>query len=209
MRTALVLSLVALLLSACAKGNRYDYHTVLPALAASTPHEVAVAVQDRRPYILDGDKTASFVGLQRGGWHIPFDVTTLSGRYLAEDFTIAVVNGLERKGIMAKILAISSGTDPSEVVEALAGSGAQRWLLITLYQWKSDTFVDIAMFYDLSAEVFDQRGKRLALYRLDRREDIDGAFWNAPRAARENVPLAYRRILEQLLNNAEIVGALK
>lgn len=109
MRHALVFLMVALLLPACAKGNRYDYQTALPMFRASTSHEVAVAVQDRRPYILDGDKTPSFVGIQRSGWHIPFDVTTLSGNYLAEDFTIAVANGLEQKGITTKSLDIGPG----------------------------------------------------------------------------------------------------
>lgn len=64
-------------------GNKHQYIGSDPELLVTTTYATAVAVQDRRPYVLDGDKDADFVGIQRGGFGNPFDVITTSGRPLA------------------------------------------------------------------------------------------------------------------------------
>ena len=57
-----------------------------------------LAVQDFRPYVLNGDEEPGFVGLQRGGYGNPFDVTTLTGRPMTEDMAEAMVKGLSDVG---------------------------------------------------------------------------------------------------------------
>jgi hypothetical protein len=182
---------------------------VVPDLQARSSAKVAVGVQDKRSYVVTNDKTPNFVGLQRGGYGNPFDVTTASGQPLASDFARSIVSGLEIRKIAAHTVAIPPGTTRKVAIQSLVGKGAKRSLLVTLIEWKSDTMVNLALYYDLSAEVLDTGGKVVAQSARQGREAIAGSFWNAPAAARANVPHFYRKLLADLLNDKKIVNALK
>ena len=78
MMRLLIVALSAVALAGCAVGNTYDYQAADIGLPVVGKGKVGVAVVDRRPYVLSGDKEADFVGLQRGGFGNPFNVTTRS-----------------------------------------------------------------------------------------------------------------------------------
>ena len=67
----------ALLIAGCAAGNQYDYSGSDLALPITGSGDIGVAVLDVRPYVLNGDKKPDFVGLQRGGFGNPFDVSSM------------------------------------------------------------------------------------------------------------------------------------
>ena len=75
-RKYLCLLLISLMIVGCAFGQKQDYLQAHPVLEYTNKARVAVGVQDPRPYILDHDKDEGFVGLQRGGYGNPFDVST-------------------------------------------------------------------------------------------------------------------------------------
>ncbi len=81
--------LLASMLGGCAVGNTYEYRLPRLPLSVQGNSAIGLAVTDQRPYILDGDKDPNFVGLQRGGYGNPFDVTTASGRPMAEDMALS------------------------------------------------------------------------------------------------------------------------
>jgi hypothetical protein len=89
---------VLLGLSGCAVGNQHQYAGVAPDLTLKATHSVAVVVVDRRPYVVSGDKDPDFVGLQRGGFGNPFDVTTASGKALASDIADDVTAAPQEAG---------------------------------------------------------------------------------------------------------------
>ena len=75
MRTWIILA-VALFIGGCAFGRTYSYSDAPVNIpnAASGSGAIALAVQDRRPYVLSGNKPQKFVGLMRGGFGNRFDV---------------------------------------------------------------------------------------------------------------------------------------
>jgi len=85
MKKYLSLLLISLMIGGCAFGRKQDYLQARPVLEYTSKVRLAVGVQDRRPYILDHDKDEDFVGLQRGGYGNPFDVSTNSNLPLADD----------------------------------------------------------------------------------------------------------------------------
>jgi hypothetical protein len=85
---------MGVLLGGCAVDNSHRYDLGDAEFQVESNKTVAVAVVDTRPYVLSGEKTANFSGLMRGGFGNPFDVTTDSGRALAEDLTISIVRAL-------------------------------------------------------------------------------------------------------------------
>jgi hypothetical protein len=208
MRHALIPVMLWFLLSACAVGNQYDYRADVPELAVTSSGAIAVGVQDKRRYIVSGDKSPNFVGLQRGGFGNPFDVTTQSGAPLASDFADTIVDALAQKGITATAVTLEPQSPRNPVIRALAGAGG-RSLLVTLNEWKSDNFVNVALIYNLSAEVFDAAGNVVAENRLTETDSLGaGGGLNLSASVGGLVGRNYKRILETLLNDEKIVAAL-
>ncbi|MEO1493161.1 MAG: hypothetical protein AAFV19_13485 [Pseudomonadota bacterium] len=149
MLSRLTVLAMALMLSACAIGNEYDYRTASPALEAEGTTSVTVAVSDQRPYVLSGDKTPDFVGLQRGGYGNPFDVTTTGEQPFAAQFGSALARALSGRGFEAVSKPIAPGT-PAEKVPF----DTDRLLYIAMREWKSDVFASVTMHHDAEATVF-------------------------------------------------------
>ena len=70
-----------------------------------------MATQDRREYVLSGNKDPQFVGLQRGGYGNPFDVRTSDDRPLAEDMTTAIVAAMAGRGFQPVPILIAPSAD--------------------------------------------------------------------------------------------------
>jgi hypothetical protein len=71
MRKLLLVAAMATV-TACAAGNRYDYRSALVGIPISGGGTIAINVLEARSYVVDGNKPAAFVGLQRGGFGNPY-----------------------------------------------------------------------------------------------------------------------------------------
>lgn len=191
----------------CAIGVKHRYHDTVADVAASGSTAVAVATVDQRNYVLTKNKAPSFVGLSRGGYGNPFDVTTESGQPLSTDFTTSICGSLDRRGFHSKALASPPPNAAPTAVVADAG-GAPRVVLVNIREWKSDTMQSTSLLYDVTLDVLDGTGKSLAQSRIDGKDDLGGSAWNPPSHARTAVPIAYKAKLERLLNDPGVVKAL-
>src|SRR5262249_42734858 len=147
MRILTVLA-AALVLGGCAFGRTYSYSDAsinLPS-AASGSGTIALAVQDRRPYVLSGNKPEKFVGLMRGGFGKPFDVNTESGGPVAVEVRDALARSLKAKGYTVN----SVGVEPREAAtdaRRRLTSGGTKAIMVTLNEWKSDTMMNTGIHY--------------------------------------------------------------
>ena len=71
--------LIGSLVSGCAIGNKYIIGDVKAQLDATGKYSVLVASLDQRQFIVDRTSPETFVGMVRGGYGNPFNVTTRSG----------------------------------------------------------------------------------------------------------------------------------
>lgn len=197
------------LLCACAIGNKIQYGGTAAEIAASGTHAVAIATHDQRPYVISGDKPSTFVGMQRGGFGNPFNVTTASGGPLADDFSVAIQAALNAKGYAAKVIRVSPTESIATVASRLDGEQATRQVWLTLREWKSDTYNSTSLIYDVTLRVLDGSGKELTSQPFSGREDLGGSMLNPPAHAKKAVPDAFRRKIEEWLSNPAIVDALK
>jgi hypothetical protein len=204
----IVVSLVLILAAGCAVGNKHSYNDVIADLSASGSRSVAVAVHDQRPYVKAGTKNPNFVGLQRGGFGIPFNITTASGQPLATDMTEALVASLMKKGYKAVPVVVTKDDDQNAALEKLKATRAERLLLLTLYEWKCDTFPIIALYNDLSMKIYGQDGRVLVEKNIKGKDDLGESSWNPPASARQAVRRAFKEKIETLLNSPEVANAL-
>jgi hypothetical protein len=215
-------AVILLFLGGCAVGNKHEYSGPAPDVIVPSNNSVAVGVHDQRPYVVSGEKTGTFVGLQRGGFGVPFDVTTASGKPLADDFRATIAQVFKRNGGNIKEIAISPSQSDSEARQALITLGQARSLLLTLTEWKSGTSIrGTFLIYDIRLVVLDSTGKALAdktlrgddnlgrPLRMEEREVGDTSATTGVGHAKEVVPRAYKKKLEELLTSAEIKQALQ
>jgi hypothetical protein len=92
-------TLCAITLAGCTLGRGYSAQGWSVAYAGTGPdvravgpsRSVAIAVLDQRPYVLDGSKPDSFVGLSRNEFGIPYEVLTPKGAPMASDMAAALL----------------------------------------------------------------------------------------------------------------------
>lgn len=200
---------VALVLSGCAVGNTHQLVDTTPEFVAKEALTLGLAVQDRRPFVLDGDKDPDFVGVQRGGFGNPFDVRTSSKQPLASDFSAVAAQALKKNKLSVTVNTPAPKDNPDEVKQKLRATGADRLLYLAIKQWKSDTYTNTALLYDLTLSVLGQDGAVLAEKSVTGDEDLGGSFMNPPAHAKTAVPKAFTRIFADLFNDPKIVAALK
>jgi hypothetical protein len=204
-----VLVLCCVFVGGCAVGNQHQYSGIAPEVSVPSGNSIAVGVHDQRPYVVAGGKSEMFVGLSRGGFGNPFDVTTASGKPLADDFRATIADIFRRNGVNVKEITIRPASTGVQARDAVISAGQGRSLLLSLAEWKSDTYMNTALIYDVRLVVLDSAGKVLGDEALRGRDNLGGSAINPPAHAIEVVPGAYRRKLEELLNNPAIKKALQ
>lgn len=193
----------------CAVGVKHDYSRALPPVRVQTSGPVAVGTQDLRPYIVSGDKSANFVGLQRGGYGNPFDTRTKSGHPLAAEFSGAILRTLEAGGSSAELVTLPPRTSREEALKILLNEPGDRCVLVTIREWKADTYTNTKLLYDVSLEVFGESGEPRAASAVRGSDDLGGSFWDPPGHARDAVPAAFQDKLGELLGDRAVMEALR
>src|SRR5262249_18354723 len=176
-----------------------------PQVSGSTA--VSVATLDQREYVRSGSKEPQFVGLQRGGFGNPFDVRTADDKPLADSMTTALVNTLAKKGFRARPVAITHTLSPADARQQAVRVGADRALVLTLQEWKSDTALRVGLSYDMTMTVLDRTGAVLAEKRLQGQDNLGAA--SLPSQVGDMVGAAFKTKLEQLLDDPGVAGALR
>jgi hypothetical protein len=184
-----VLLLVITSAFGCAVGNVYDYRSAPVILPVQGDFSVSLKVDDLRPYVTNGDKQANFIGLRRGGYGNPFNVTTASGEPLANDIVVALGQGLENAGYKLN-----------------AAEGTDRQLTLTIREWKSDVFSNLKIIYDVDLVVHDASGHQLGKSTITGEEAAGGGAMMDQH--NEAVRRAFEAKMSQLFADPEIVAAL-
>ncbi len=162
---------LAMVSSGCAAGNTRRYDSVLASLSYQGTRRVAVGTEDLRPYVLNAEKGPQCVGLSRGGYGNPFNVTTTSGK-LADDLTLSLERSLDARGFDAVALTIGLREADAAVVAKAKETGATRVVVLLLREWKSDTMMNTVLIYEAALRVLDAPGEVLAESKIAGRDGV-------------------------------------
>lgn len=206
-RWAMVTLTLGWILGGCVVGNTHSFNYVPAERSEIGKGRVVLlfAVDDQREYVVKGDEPPYFVGEQRNGYGMPFNVTTSDRRPFAAVVQETVQRDLEASGF--RVTAVSD--KPGDVATAIRAGRTTRALAVVMREFKSDTFNNINFDYDFEVIVYDEDGRELARDRSSGEEEIPGSFMNPARAAREKVPPEfYRKIHALVAGNRKIIDAL-
>ncbi len=202
------LLLVMVLAPGCAVGNTHNDHTSHLDLILRGTDTLTIGVQDHRPYIINHSKESTFVGLQRATFGNTWDMTTVSGSPLVQDFMKVIVNSFRLKNIQIDSLIIPSDMTPEQARALLLSKTSHKAIHLRIDHWKTDTYTNTALHDNVIAEVLEKNGDIVGQSQVVEVDDIGGSFWNPPSQAKQAVPQAYKRKLETLLNHPDILKAL-
>jgi hypothetical protein len=131
-----------------AGGTTHQYDIAELKFDFKSTSSIAVAVNDRRSYIVDGMKPPSYVGSVRQGFGVPFDAHTESGNMLAVDMGRSIMSALKASGAKIKFVQLHQPLSVSSARSQLIKIKADRYVLFTLKDWRSDTYWSTKVDYD-------------------------------------------------------------
>jgi len=205
----LLVSLCAVVLSSgCVVGQKYNYSAVVADIGPTGTKTIGVATHDQRPDVVIGEKTPDVVGTLRGGFGNPWYVTTESGRPLADDMTEAIAATLTKNNFKVFTVTVSHKDKPQDVLEKLKATNGDNLILLTLNEWKSDAYMNATLYYNAIFKVFDRNGNLVAETAKKGQEELGGSM-NTAAHTKKAVPAAFKKIIEELFNNTNVVEALK
>jgi hypothetical protein len=205
----LIILCASLFLGGCAVGQKIRYHDAELAINASGDTMIAVTCLDGRPYIKSGEKDKTYIGNFRGGFGNPFNVSTESQKPLADDITSVICASLQKKGFACTPISVEPNETQDQIINKLKVTKAKRLILLAINEWRSDTYSNTSLYYDIVLTIMDNQGARLAESDAKGEDDLGGSFGNPPAHAKEAVPKAYKKKLESLLNGPSVIDALK
>lgn len=197
--------LTVLAATGCAVGNKYDYQSTTLALPVSGSGELGYSVIDNRSYVLNGDKKPDFIGLQRGGFGNPFDVTTASGKPLTQDIASVLGQALLNAGYNPQEISISSA-DESVMATAVSNAGKFRNVVLIVTEWKTDAMLNLTLHYNLALKVLNAAGNVIASNETQGKEAASGAGFQSQNARSASAALETK--VARLFNTPEIKAAL-
>ena len=205
-KLGLTLPCLALLMAGCDLTVPYVTTAPLPEKGSD---RIAAAVLDERPEVLDQQKPPAFVGIMRGRLGIPLDRLTRDGRPLADDFGDTIVNSLAAGGYRAAAVAVPPAKDASDALKALKQGVADRFLLLEIRQWRSETYTNTTLTYDVTLHVYDASGRELAAKSDTKEEDTSGgSFFNPIYRSDDIVGQFYARKISEWFSDPAIQAAL-
>jgi len=202
----LCLSFLILAVTGCAVGNQYDYQSAKVSLPLIGDGDLGLGVLDNRSYVLSGEKTPDFIGLQRGGFNNPFNVTTASGQSLTDDMSMSIQNALRSSGYTVTSLRFPS-RDSSTVESTIAESGKAKNIVLTVTEWKTDIYMNMTLYFDLLLQVLTRDGDVIASNEMQGKETVGGGALESQNS--RTAASVFEKKIGRLFNHPEIIEALK
>ncbi len=166
---------VTVLAAFLAVGQNANYADAWPKIEYGSDVNIAVGVHDQRPYILNGEKSPTYTGTVRPFTGNPWNVNTKSDKPLADEIASAVVSGFLHVGTQAQSIPIDFSDSQQAAIGKLRQLGKKRIVLITLREWRSDTYVNNKSLYiDAHLQVYDEKGKEIAISSVSHKNMGDG-----------------------------------
>lgn len=202
----LALLCAAALLAGCAHTIPYVSTLPLPEKGAT---KVVVATVDERPDVLDHENIPSYVGIWRALAGNPWNFQTEDNRPLADDFSSTIVNSLAAGGFKAVAVQTQPAGDNTKALSLLAESTAQRWILMEIKKWDSDTYINPTVHYGVILRVYDSTGKELASKSEANMQELKGTPLSFLNNMPEVVQKFYQQKMTEWLSDPAIQAALQ
>jgi hypothetical protein len=190
-------------------GNRHQYNDIDLNFTVTGSSNIVLSVHDMRTEVLTTNKSMDFVGYMRSGVGIPYNIGTKSKRPLADDIADDIAKGLGKRGFKVTVVAAPPSETHEQLVMRLKALNAGMPVVLHLTTWHSDSYQAVWYNFNVVLQVYDAEGKFLGQKVLEGKEHVGTTMWNPVKLAKKNMPVAFKKKMEELFNSPEIVAVLK
>jgi len=173
------------ILGGCVAGQTIPLDYTPDAVSGqATNVSVTVKVQDRRDYVVSGNKDAAYIGHYRAGFGNTWDVKTRSHNSLAS---------LIERDLSADLQALGF---------KVGSASAMRQVQVTIKEWNFDGYINGKVWCEMQVAILDPQNR--VLYRDEFKDSrhIAGNAWTGAKSATEReVPALYRDVIRKLVRD--------
>jgi ankyrin repeat protein len=186
-----------------------DYKYLLIKLNYKGSGKIVLTVQDKRPYIISGEKKPEYVGyFRKANFGQPYDATTPNKNPLSEVLSSRIAESLKRAGYdVIEVKSIPAETD-NATIETMKQYGTNKIVIMTLREWLSEAYYNVGLTYDVGLTIMDENGNTVAVENIKGSDDLGDRNWVPEMRAKVYVPEAAKKKLEELFNKREIIKSL-
>lgn len=192
-----------------ASGTTNQYNVKNLKFKIGSTATIAVGVHDQRSYVTSGESRASFVGLVRGGFGTPFRAYTKSGDSLAIEIAESINTALKADGAKSISVPLSGSLSFSNARKRLLKEKATRFVLMTIKEWRSDTYWSTKLDYDVDLKIFGEDGSIRGGRNMQGTEVGRSDAFTPKERSREMVRVKFKKIVEQLFNDPKTAAAIR
>ncbi|WP_177419670.1 hypothetical protein [endosymbiont of Lamellibrachia barhami] len=199
--------LLLIVVTGCASPVTRDQIT--PEFYSIGDKNISLAVIDKRPYVLTGDKSEKFEGLVRGAFGIPMTLDRperpKEERFV--DFLSNIIKeGFNDSGIEVNIIKVDKGTSVNDAIDQMADPRFNKAIIASVYEskWDAGGF-KFRYQYDFDIYIADIHGKVID------HERFSGSQANKPSESHnlwDMHTIIYRGNLETMFKSPAIKNAL-
>ncbi len=208
MKKLLFLFLVLIFSSCSVSYNKLE----LSLTQLGNGRKIALAVLDNRPYVVNGQKHPSYVGIKKGTFENQQDIYTTSKNPLAYDIEVSIGKNLVNAGYIVDAqgdIGFSQPFDINQVIEKISSPSSEKFLIFVLDEFNFDAKVDGWLYYNVTLYVFDKDKELLVKENVQRKDNVKGNFWLPTKVLKEGIPQKAQQIFGDLLNRDSVTKALR
>ncbi|WP_149243257.1 hypothetical protein [Dyadobacter sp. 32] len=201
-----IVFVISLFFSACSRKVNYDHvQAKLPAFN----QKISVATWDQREQVVSGSRKPDFVGYMRSTTGIAYPMGTTSGKPLADLLSNNISSSLSANGSSASVINTNTAQTASAILSNLKTAGQSRLILINCKQLHTDGYSRRSLLYNLIVSIYASNGTVIRQKTFNGKKPLGGNFFTGPGKFKKYMPEAFKNLIEEIFNDADIVSALK
>jgi len=165
-------------------------------------HDIVLAVQDKRSYILDGSFSPSYTGTLQALNGISYPLHTLSDKPLADDLAVLLEKALEKNSLNVELQFVKPIQDIEEIYSTSKLMN-KRLVILVLRDWQTDTFIESDFIYNINLLVINDQGKKIFEINRQAKKRI-----YAPGNGTPTLKEQIESVIENIFNTPEILKAI-
>jgi hypothetical protein len=195
--------------SGCAGQQKFAFDSIKLNLPVVGTQRATLLVVDQREAVISHKYAPSFVGLYQDAPDATDVVVTASGQPFATDVSAIVADAMKRSGFETRIVTAPAGTSQQQAFLTLKSKAAEHLLLLQIVEWRSKTFKNTEINYQLTLSVFNTAGALKGEGRVKGSDQLPESHSNPVSEVNRAAERALEHKLRQLFAEPKVTQAFQ
>ena len=200
---------LVLSLTACSSNWQHAYENSNPAFETNHIGAVSVITVDQRPHVIADSDSRNLVGQLSGLGSGKIPVYTTKNATFGTQAGQAICNGFMSQEILCVYSETANLPQGAAILDFARTNNSQRIIVFEIDQWFVEVFAYPKLRYQFKAKIYNHLGEYLGAYSSKGQEVLKIVeFTNPAQNASITAPVAFTRIVEDIMNSEQISKSL-